>query len=467
MSVSHASRIAALSLAVAGFASSPTAQQPSVGAPAPAIDCSSWLNTDAAPPMLESLRGRVVMLEFWGTWCGPCVRSMPEVQKLHDRYRERGLTVVAISREAPGEMTPFLEEHGYTMLVGSDPEKKVIGAYGVRSWPTTVVVGKDGNVAWIGSPYGAEAAIEKALGLESSPATLLTTWLDAMASGEQANREALTRLREKATADFDLRAWARANGGAEAAIPADAAAGDGAAVEVREASAGGATEAMPPEAAAKLLEVCIDEWSEAKPDQRTDALRRLGDAAPGAFDLAAWVRERFAEAFPLDAKELKALLDDERFADAVQELVARRPPGKIVALAARHEGLERWCEGKSAAARELAKKALMAQCWVFAGVPPKDNDAFWRELAISGVSTSKDRKQILGVLLGGATVTRSMAGTFAHDQLATAIVMDALASGKPPRLDQLGRTVESERAALMKDLERRHGELPTEQGREK
>ncbi|MBL8722934.1 MAG: TlpA family protein disulfide reductase [Planctomycetes bacterium] len=145
------------------------AQKPTVGAQAPAIVASSWLNWQGDAPTLESLQGRVVLLEFWGTWCGPCVRAMPGIQKLHDRYRERGLTVLAISYETPEKMQPFLQANAYTMPVGSDPEKKTIAAYGISGWPTTILLDKEGKVAHVGSPYDAEEAVEKALGLEAGP----------------------------------------------------------------------------------------------------------------------------------------------------------------------------------------------------------------------------------------------------------------------------------------------------------
>src|SRR5215475_4625317 len=126
-----------------------SAQHPAVGKDAPPIQAAAWLNWKGDAPTLESLKGRVVMLEFWGTWCGPCVRAMPEVQKLHDRYRDRGLVVLAISYEPASVLQQFLKENSYTMPVGSDPEKKVVSAYGIRSWPTTFVIGKDGKIAHV------------------------------------------------------------------------------------------------------------------------------------------------------------------------------------------------------------------------------------------------------------------------------------------------------------------------------
>ena len=152
---------------------------------------------------------RLVMLEFWGTWCGPCVRSMPKVQKLWDRYRNLGLLVVAITREAAGEVRPFLKDNGYTMPVACDPSQACISEFQIDGWPTTYLIDRDGRVLWRGAPYGVEPQIEKALGLESSPKTLLTQSLDAEAAGDdEALRAALERLVAKATPAFDLVDWA-------------------------------------------------------------------------------------------------------------------------------------------------------------------------------------------------------------------------------------------------------------------
>src|SRR5262249_9546490 len=158
----------------------------------------------------------------------------------------------------PRAMQGFLQQNAYTMAVGSDPERKVVTAYGIRGWPSTFVIGKDGKIAHVGTPYDAEAAVERALGLETSPATLLAVWLDAQAKGKAGQRDALTRLLEKAPPDFDLRAWARANGGAEAAVDA---AGGAPPAQPADASAGSAGAAAATVDGADLLRKVTASWA--------------------------------------------------------------------------------------------------------------------------------------------------------------------------------------------------------------
>src|SRR5262245_31443245 len=432
-----------------------TAQAPNVGDPAPPFTLGTWLNVPAGKePTLESLKDRVVMLEFWGTWCGPCVRAMPEVQKLHDRYGERGLTVLAISYEAPDAMQGFLQQNAYTMAVGSDPERKVVTAYGIRGWPSTYVIGKDGKIAHVGSPYDAEAAVERALGLETSPSTLLTVWLDAQATGKD-QRDALTRLLEKAPPDFDLRTWARANGGAEAAVDA---AGGAPAAQPADASAGGAgAAAVETVEGADLLRKVSASWSK-NPDQRKPLLQQLGSGGPTAFDLGAFVREAYGRAFPLDQKELQTLLQQQKYADALAAIADRNPTAPVLAAAAKDKKLGDYCKKKLDDTRAMARKGIMVQRYVFANALPKDNDGFWKDLSVSGMATSPDKKQITGIILGGALVERAKIEGFVQGQLAQAILMDALKSGKPPQLKTLAKDVAKDRADIQKQLDARYGE---------
>src|SRR5690606_20781808 len=133
-------------------------------------------------------------------------------------------------------------------------------------------IDKEGKIAHIGSPYDAEAAVEKALGLEAGPAALLDLYLESRKqSDKEAQREALTRLAEKATSDFDLQSWAKGHLAPDT-ITSDAVASDGAPTPVPAKRAG---KLAGPE---KVLSKCIEAWSsEAK---RKPLLQQLGDAGP-------------------------------------------------------------------------------------------------------------------------------------------------------------------------------------------
>ena len=123
---------------------------------------------------------------------------MPHVQKMHDRYKDRGLLLLAISYEKKNVLQPFLTANSYTMPVGSDPSRKVIDAFHIRGWPSSFLIDKEGKIAFVGGPYSVEPAIEEVLGLESSPQSLLDLYLKALAAKKPAAiRDALTRLTEK------------------------------------------------------------------------------------------------------------------------------------------------------------------------------------------------------------------------------------------------------------------------------
>ena len=420
------------------------AQDLAVGAPAPAIEAASWLNWDGDAPTLQSLAGRVVMIEFWGTWCGPCVRAMPGVQKLHDRYRDRGLTVLAISYEPVATLQPFLQKNAFSMPVGSDPDKKTIGAYPVHGWPTTIVIDKAGKIAHIGSPYDAEAAVEKALGLEAGPAALLDHYLDRQGAAEA--RAALERLAEKATHDFDLQAWAKGH------LPPDTVAGEGG------AAAPAAKPLAKPVEGAAVLGRCAKAWSDQV--QRTALLQQLADAGPATFDLAAFAQQLFAKAYPFDANELKAMLKEKKYAGVVDAIATRAPAAAVIAAASKDGDLIAFCKGQADTAHTMAKKGLMAQLWVFPGALPKDeqvNSKFFGELSVSGFATSPDQKSIVGITLGGEMVMREQIQGFVDGHLNRALVMNGLGSGKAPNPRELDKLRDKARQAITTELERRYG----------
>jgi len=97
---------------------------------------------------LESLRGKVVILDFWATWCGPCRMTIPVLEELHEKYHNDGLTVLGISDETKDAVAPFARQIGMKYTVVADPFGKDVWAvnYEVESLPTLAVVDRKGKV---------------------------------------------------------------------------------------------------------------------------------------------------------------------------------------------------------------------------------------------------------------------------------------------------------------------------------
>ncbi len=96
---------------------------------------------------LSQLRGRVVLLDFWATWCGPCKQAMPELQKLHERFESRGLTVVGISQHenAKGDPAGYFQKMKYTYL-GLVKGEQPAEAYGVSGIPHLFLIDREGKL---------------------------------------------------------------------------------------------------------------------------------------------------------------------------------------------------------------------------------------------------------------------------------------------------------------------------------
>ena len=95
---------------------------------------------------LQDLRGKVVLLNFWATWCPPCRKEMPDLQALYDKYKESGLVVLAISDEEAAKVQPFIAERKISYPVMLDPGRKVNDLYRVEGIPKTFVYDRDGKM---------------------------------------------------------------------------------------------------------------------------------------------------------------------------------------------------------------------------------------------------------------------------------------------------------------------------------
>jgi thiol-disulfide isomerase/thioredoxin len=141
------------------------------GTPAPALDGVTWLTGDA-----PALKGKVLLVDFWGLGCGPCLAELPAVQVAAQKHAAAGLVVVGL-HDAHGKtdkVAAYGHEHGLTFPLAIDKAAdKSFGAtfqaYGVRAVPNAAVVDREGNVVFVGRFPEALAKAEKLLGQAKRP----------------------------------------------------------------------------------------------------------------------------------------------------------------------------------------------------------------------------------------------------------------------------------------------------------
>jgi cytochrome c biogenesis protein CcmG/thiol:disulfide interchange protein DsbE len=94
---------------------------------------------------LSQLHGQVVVLNFWATWCPPCIEETPSLVVMQQRMKEKGITVLAVSVDVDeSAYRRFLKEHGVNLLTVRDPNQKSAGLYGTFKFPETYVIDRGG-----------------------------------------------------------------------------------------------------------------------------------------------------------------------------------------------------------------------------------------------------------------------------------------------------------------------------------
>lgn len=113
-----------------------------VGEPLPDL---TFHTLDGKSVKLSELKSKVVLINFWATWCGPCVKEMPALQKLSSEYSSKGLSVIGVNvDEDPGAvLAPFLAKHSIKFTSFVDPKGELADKIGISGLPLTLVV--DGN----------------------------------------------------------------------------------------------------------------------------------------------------------------------------------------------------------------------------------------------------------------------------------------------------------------------------------
>ena len=94
---------------------------------------------------LDQFRGQVLVLNFWATWCPPCVQELPSLMSMQDRMRARGVVVLGVSIDVDDDAYHrFLKQRSVNFLTVRDPEQKVAAMYGTSGWPETYIIDRRG-----------------------------------------------------------------------------------------------------------------------------------------------------------------------------------------------------------------------------------------------------------------------------------------------------------------------------------
>jgi peroxiredoxin len=121
-----------------------------VGQPAPDFEL-AWLNHEG-PGTLAELRGRVVLLEFWRSTCGPCMRAVEHLNELHEAYAEAGLAVVGVSNEDEQVVRRTIDRAKMVYPVAHLSGEAVDDAYRIRAVPQSFLIDRSGQLVWRGHP---------------------------------------------------------------------------------------------------------------------------------------------------------------------------------------------------------------------------------------------------------------------------------------------------------------------------
>ncbi len=113
----------------------------------PALEATDWHNTDGKPLRWDDLKGKVVVLDFWGVWCPPCRAAVPKLKELYHKHRDDGLVIIGIhtARQAD-KMAEFVAEQNIDWPVAADVDGKTVRAFLVDSYPDYYLIDRSGKL---------------------------------------------------------------------------------------------------------------------------------------------------------------------------------------------------------------------------------------------------------------------------------------------------------------------------------
>ena len=140
-------------------------EKPQVGFRAPSYSAVSLTGDSVS---LTSYRGKVVLLNAWATWCGPCRQEIPELRALHEKYSKDGLIVVGVTVDAEGTETQigdFVKEFRMDYPLWHDPDERISAQYSIMGLPASFLIDRKGVIRWksTGAVALGDTALERAL----------------------------------------------------------------------------------------------------------------------------------------------------------------------------------------------------------------------------------------------------------------------------------------------------------------
>jgi thiol-disulfide isomerase/thioredoxin len=133
------------------------------GKPMPALAVTDWKNGEVKP---ADLKGKVVVVDFYATWCGPCMRAIPHNNEMLKKYADKGLVIIGVCTNKRGQevFADNAKEHGITYPAARDADLKSQDAWAVHYYPTYAIVDRKGIVRSIGmQPENVETVVRKLL----------------------------------------------------------------------------------------------------------------------------------------------------------------------------------------------------------------------------------------------------------------------------------------------------------------
>jgi len=122
------------------------------------------LNVKIVENKPAAIKGRPRIIEFWATWCGPCVKNIPHLNELHQKYKDQGLVIIGITDESLKTIRHFMRDNPMHYAVAIDAKDELSKVFGIKGIPHALLVDPSGTIVWEGHPSSLkESQIEKVL----------------------------------------------------------------------------------------------------------------------------------------------------------------------------------------------------------------------------------------------------------------------------------------------------------------